>query len=363
MLLVVMSFAACSSDDAEGNGSAGAGAGAVGGTSAGGSSASGGAAGGLGGSGAGTAGTGGAGGTAGSAASGGAAGTGGGAMGVPYGHVVPADVGVTIGIGVVAPAPSQSYSGPLTITSPTVIENVVIDGCVRVEADDVTLRNVVVNCDGLYPIRATGHDNLVVEHSKIHCTSNSKLFMIDDHTNVTVSKNELTGCEDFFFVGGTVDGLSVEYNYMHALNLTSESHADGFQIGEASQTTGTITIRGNYIDPEADGGKTDVVFATNYAENEIFISDNFFAIWGLRTLRCGGDSRCEIRTNVYEQAFEEMEQPGQNGKLLFMMSSSPKAHVFECNRLEDGSFVPEFQDGVDRVSGATHITTGCPELP
>ena len=34
----------------------------------------------------------------------------------PYGHVVPEDVGVTIGPGVIAPMPTVTYTGPTTIT-------------------------------------------------------------------------------------------------------------------------------------------------------------------------------------------------------------------------------------------------------
>ena len=248
----------------------------------------------------------------------------------------------------------------MTVTSPAVIENVVINGCLEVNSDDVTIRNVVINCNGLYPVKATGHKNLTIEYSTIKCSSMSKVFLVQDYQNMTVSRNEITGCEDFFFVGGKVDGLNVTYNYMHTLNLTSDAHADGFQVGEASATTGQITIRGNHIDPDATGGKTDVMFATTHAKNQIVIEDNFFAIWGLKTLRCGGDSQCLVKHNVFAQGFQQMNQPGWNGKLLFMMATSAKPSSFVCNRLEDGSLVVEMDSGVDRVAGADHVVTGCP---
>ena len=353
----------CGSDDPAASGAGGsAGLGGSAGSASGGSAGTG-----VGGNaGSGGAGGGGAGGTAGSgtggAAGGGAGGSGGSTSG-PYGHVVPADVGVTIGAGAGVPAPTTPYAGPLTITAPTTLKDVTIDGCLEIASDDVTLDNVTIDCNGLYPVKATGHKNFTLSHSTISCGSNSKVFLIDNQQSVTISKNEITGCEDFFYVNGDVDGLLVEYNYMHSLNLTPSSHADGFQIGEAATTTGAIALRGNYIDPDASGGKNDVLFATNFAENAITVEDNFFAIWGLRTLRCGGNAQCTVRTNVYAQAFENMIQPGFNGKLLFFYGSSPKTHSFECNRLADGSFVQEMEGGVDRVAGATHVTTGCPAFP
>ncbi|HMR04400.1 MAG TPA: right-handed parallel beta-helix repeat-containing protein [Polyangiaceae bacterium] len=340
----------CSGDDSSSSASGGtAGTGGTGG----------GAGGAAGSSGAGTGGTAGASGSGAAAGAGGAGGAGG-ATGKPYGHVQPSDVGVSLGSGVTGAEPTSVYSGPMTVTSPAVIENVVINGCLVVDSDDVTIRNVVINCNGLYPVKATGHKNLTIEYSTIKCGSMSKVFLVQDYQDMTVNRNEITGCEDFFFVGGQVDGLNVTYNYMHTLNLTPASHADGFQIGEASATTGQITVRGNYIDPDAAGGKTDVIFATNQAKNQIVIEDNFFAIWGLKTLRCGGEAQCFVKHNVFAQGFQQMNQPGWNGKLLFMAATSPNPSSFVCNRLEDGSLVVEMDSGVDRVGGADHVITGCP---
>lgn len=312
----------------------------------------------------GSAGAGAAGGTGGAAA--GAGGTAGGTSGtnpfegIPYGHVIPADVGQWIGVGVVAPEPTETYSGSTDIDAPTTIENVIIDGCLRITASDVTLRNVIINCDGIYPVRADDAQNLTVEYSQINCGSFSKVFLINDYQNVTVSKSETTGCEDIFFVGGDVDGMAVRYNYFHDLNLTPDSHSDGFQIGEASLTTGAMEIRGNYFNANTPGGKTDIIFATNEAATDILLEDNYFTVWGLRTLRCHNDSQCTVRNNVYEQAFEVL-QPGSVGKLLFILSDSSRDAVFECNRYEDGTFLPEMQENVDRVAGATHVTDDCPE--
>ncbi|MBW2528616.1 MAG: hypothetical protein JRI23_30865 [Deltaproteobacteria bacterium] len=115
-------------------------------------------------------------------------------------------------------------------------------------------------------------------------------------------------------------------------------------------TTGTIQIIGNWIGPEADGGKTDTLFVTNECAANITLEDDFFRIWGLKTLRCGGTTTsCSVRHNVYEQAFEELEPFGSVGKLLLYTGTSSGSQSFVCNRLEDGTLQPEVVDYVARV--------------
>jgi hypothetical protein len=284
----------------------------------------------------------------------------------PYGHVKPSDNGVKLGVGVVAAAPTSAYTGPLRITTSGVIENVVIQGCLEIAADNVTLRNVSIRCGAPYPVLVKNVKKFVIEYSKIQGTSGDKDFYILNSTDVVVRRNDILGGEDFFFVSGPVDGLTVSENYMHALLLSAESHADGFQIGESAATTGTISIRGNYISadppPGLADGITDILFATTNAQNTIVMEDNFFGIFGLKTLRCYGTATCTARRNVYAQGFTVLNQPGAIGKLLFMEVQSPKPAVFECNRLQNGALLSEFEEGVDRVAGTTHIVANCPSF-
>jgi hypothetical protein len=267
----------------------------------------------------------------------------------PYLHVGSTDVGVHIGTGVVAPEPTEMYDGRLTITAPATIENVIIDGCVRIEADGVVLRNVVIRCDDLYPVRVDGANDVRVEHSRIECTSHSKIFLIEDARNLVIQYNDASGCEDFFYINGDVDGLDIAYNYMHHLNLSEESHADGFQIGQAANTTGTITIRGNWFSPDSSGGRNDILFATRQSNTSILLEDNYFAFWGWFTLRCWGESTsCTAIHNVYDTAILEADRGYYNG-------TSSGTHRFECNRLQGGDFPPA--DGVD---GTVPINDGCP---
>lgn len=281
----------------------------------------------------------------------------------PYGHVVPEDVGVTIGVGVVGSVPTEIYSGSTTIDQATTLENVIVEGCLRIVADDVTVRNVIVDCAGLYPIKVEdGSRDFVIEYSRVDCSSTSKAFYFESGApGAQVRSNEIVGCEDFFFVQGDLDGVVVEDNYMHTLVGDSESHADGFQIGEASLATGAVHIRGNYIDPDnPEVGKTDIIFGTNFSEVDLLIEDNYFEPWGHYTMRCGGEAtRCMIRNNVYGPAFDNVEQY----LLLANAQAPPAPSEFCCNRYSNGGLVEEFFEGQDLVLGAEHWVEGCPAMP
>ena len=278
----------------------------------------------------------------------------------PYGHVTPADVGVTIGAGVLGPEPTELYSGPSTITSPGLIENVVFDGCLRIASDDVTIRNSIIDCGGLYPIKVEGGSrNFTIEHSRLICGSSSKIFYFESGApNARVAFNEASGCQDFFYIQGDLDGVEVIGNYLHTLIGSSSAHADGFQIGEASIATGLIHIRGNYFDPNNEQiGKTDLVFATNSSQAHLVIEDNFIMPWGHYTLRCGGlSTACTIRNNVFSQSFAGVEQ-----RLLLVNASAPSMPAaFCCNRYAGGEFIEEYFGATDLILGAEHVTEGCP---
>jgi hypothetical protein len=245
---------------------------------------------------------------------------------------------------------------------PTTIENVVVDGCLRIAADGVTLRNTSIECGGLYPIKVeNGSRDFRIEYSRVDCSSSSKAFYFESGApNAYVGRNEVIGCEDFFFVQGDLDGVVVADNYMHTLVGGPSSHADGFQIGEASPATGALVIRGNYIDPDnPDIGRTDIVFGTNFSRVDLLVEDNYLEPWGHYTMRCGGEAtRCTIRNNVYGPGFEKVEQH----LLLANSTSPPSPSEFCCNRYAGGALVEEFFEGQDLVHGAEHWTIGCPSM-
>jgi hypothetical protein len=266
--------------------------------------------------------------------------------GAAYEHVTPSDVGQKIGMGVIDSVPTEEYTGPSRITSPTTIENKVIDSCLRIESDDVTIRNSQVNCGGLYPIQVkNGSQNFVFEYNEVQCTSRSKMFyFVSGAPNAQVRYNHGVGCDDFFYMNGNLEGVNVAYNYLHTTTAVPDSHSDGFQIGTPGPAYGTFTIKGNYFDPNnPDAGETGLVFSSN-SDASVIVENNRIFPWGYYTLRSnGGEPQMVARNNVFSSE-EETE-----GVTIVLGGN----WNLSCNRYEDGSFPS------DSILGG-NVTTNCP---
>lgn len=265
---------------------------------------------------------------------------------LPSEYVTPGDVGVTIGIGVIAAAPTVHVGGQRITTDGTLLENVIVDGCVTVEADNVTIRNVVINCAGFYPIKAseaTVRTGLSIHHTQINGLIDSKLFLFNNITGVVVADNELVGGDDTVFADGDLDGFVFTRNYRHDPLGDETSHLDGFQLGEFGVTTGAMEISYNYFDEIPDNiGVTDLIFATNFAEVDIAVNGNFIAIHGYYTLRAYNTATLTVTGNTI--------QAGVNRVALL---NSPGPHYFACNFFDDGSPVTAAD-----VAGGGSVTYG-----
>jgi len=321
-----------------------------------------------------------------------------GVTGVPYGHVTPADAGVTIGVGVVGPVPTVEYTGSCTPAAGTTIENVVINNCgtLRIENPNITLRNVIAtfNNSSFFGVfvdgrSGTGGDasGFTVEYSRIEQrNADGKLFgsfssgpsNMGNHRNWTIKNSELIGGYDWHYIEGDLDGFLVENNYYHDLSADPASgvHADGFQISEANHTTGQMTIRGNYFDPNNSVGKTALLFSTgndSINQTHILWESNFIPIWGAYTIWCADSDFCIARYNVYRQDFrtklgnrttrsggESDSYP--NCAYLVELENAPFT-TYRCNRYEDGDFIENQWVCVEGGGKLTHDVSGCPSYP
>jgi hypothetical protein len=265
---------------------------------------------------------------------------------VPDDYVTPDDVGVTIGVGVIGPVPTTVVASQKITVDGTLLEDVVVDGCVTIEADNVTIRNVVINCAGYYPIKASeseARSGLNIHHSRINGLIDAKLFLFNNITNVRIADNELLGGDDTVFADGDLDGFVFTRNYRHDPRGDASSHLDGFQLGEFGVTTGDMEISYNYFDEIPDNiGVTDLVFATNFAEVNIAVTGNYIAQHGWYTLRAYNKARLDVRNNTI--------QAGVNRVALL---DSPGPHYFACNFFDDGSPVTP-----DDIAGSTGLTFG-----
>lgn len=249
---------------------------------------------------------------------------------LPSDYVTPDDVGVTIGVGVIAPAPTVHVGSQTLDTDGELLENVIVDGCVTVTADNVTIRNVVVNCDGYYPIKANEpgvQSGLNIHHSRIRSTFDTKLFLLNGITDVTIADNELVGGDDTVFADGNLDGFVFTRNYRHDPLGDETSHLDGFQLGEFDVTTGDFEISYNYFDEIPDGiGVTDLVFATNFSEMHIDIIGNYISEHGWYTLRAYNEATFTVEDNTIDV-----------GVPWVALLESPGPHHFACNFFTNGT--------------------------
>lgn len=249
---------------------------------------------------------------------------------LPGEYVTPDDLGVTIGVGVVGPVPTTRVGSQKLTVDGALLENVIVDGCVTIEADNVTIRNVVINCGGYYPIKADEsvvRTGLNIHHSQVNGLRDTKLFKINDITNVTIADNELVGGDDTVFADGELDGFTFTRNYRHDPLGDSSTHLDGFQLGEFEVTTGELEISYNYFGEIPDGiGVTDLIFATNDSEMHINVIGNYIAAHGWYTLRAYNLAELTVINNTIEA--------GVNWAALL---NSPGPHHFACNFFTDGA--------------------------
>ncbi|WP_432482803.1 right-handed parallel beta-helix repeat-containing protein [Kineococcus esterisolvens] len=168
-------------------------------------------------------------------------------LGIPEGFPGPHDTGVPLGA-VLQP------SGPLTITEDgRVVENLDVDGCVSVKADDVVLRNVRIRCGHQQrAIVIEGSDrNLLVEDSEIDGLGSTEIA-------VGWSGYTLRGVEVHDVVDGPRlgSGVTVEDSWIHDMVRVGDLHSDALQ---SNGGTG-IVVRGNTLVP-TDTGTGDVLNA------------------------------------------------------------------------------------------------------
>jgi hypothetical protein len=263
----------------------------------------------------------------------------------------------------------------LTITTDgTLVENVVIDGCMKVQADDVTFRNVIINCTSgaFYAANFDLGDRGVLEYSKVQMSTPGKVVRIssEDITGFghQIRRNEIIGGEDFMWMNKN-EGLVIEYNYVHDSDGDAASHSDGFQFSNENQATSFILIRGNYFDYFGTASPNETFW--NHGTYDITVESNFFMPFGGRGIgRCStlGPGRCDIKNNVYSNLFYDALATGDYqgssiwSAVAFWANAIPNGSTYRCNRYEDGNFMED--EWISSENGTmTHDTTGCPSYP
>ena len=140
--------------------------------------------------------------------------------------------------------PPLTASESLTIKeNNALVENLDIDGCIKVEANNVTIRNVRIDCSGLYGINiVSGYIGTLIEDVEILGMQSSGILGSEftlRRANIHDSGGDA--------IKPTRNAL-IEDSWFHRLGYITDSHSDGVQMVSGEN----VTMRGNNFDMPYD---------------------------------------------------------------------------------------------------------------
>lgn len=146
----------------------------------------------------------------------------------------------------VRPGVVLTDSGSLTIDEPgTVIEGLRVKGRIVVNADDVVIRDTLVEGGGAhYPIRISrGVKNVLIEYVEVHNDPGGGIGIFFNSGSGTVRYANIHTATDGIRV--QADDVTIEHSYIHSLKRISGGHHDSIQIRSGAN----VVIRGNSLLP------------------------------------------------------------------------------------------------------------------
>lgn len=184
-------------------------------------------------------------------------------MGIPRGWPAPRTTG--------AYGSLRPMKGRTITRDGTVIENREVTGDLRIEADDVVIRNVLIETDGYFGVLVTGR-RLSIERSTIIGTAPWTVAGLAAHEGGTFVANriEVRGSEDGVILG---DNSTLKNSLVHGLAGEPSSHFDSVT---ADGSTGWRIHHNTLLNPH---GKTAVVWVGDdrYGTSAGVLSDNYLA--------------------------------------------------------------------------------------
>ena len=177
-------------------------------------------------------------------------------------------------------------TGNITVSTPgRVIENRKINGCITIQADNVTIRNSEINCDGKTGIKnwTQGHTGLLVERTEIECGHKPGQTGISDR-NYTIRRSEVFGCENNLWAESNV---VIENSYIHdpiPCCGPAQPHTDSVQLpnGGSNITIRHNRIYGGYLS-QSNFGNSAITMGN---ASGVLVNDNILAGGGY-TIYCG----------------------------------------------------------------------------
>ncbi len=141
-------------------------------------------------------------------------------------------------------ASEMTASGSIVITTPgTIIEGLFVTGSISVQADDVIIRDSIIQSDSYFGVRADfGAQNLLVENVEI--THALAAGITGSNYTLQNSRIHEMGADAI----KVYDNVVVKNNYIRHLGTEPGSHADGIQMTRGSN----VVIQNNTIDMPHD---------------------------------------------------------------------------------------------------------------
>lgn len=146
----------------------------------------------------------------------------------------------------VRPGVTLTDSESLVIDEPgTVIEGLRVRGRIEVRADDVVIRDTLVEGGGThYPIRiGRGVKNVLIEHVEVHNEPGGGICIFFNSGSGTVRYANIHTATDGIRI--QADDVTIEHSYIHDLKRIDGGHHDSIQIRSGHR----VTIRGNSLLP------------------------------------------------------------------------------------------------------------------
>ncbi len=243
--------------------------------------------------------------------------------------MTPGSIGSTVG----PPSePSAVYDGPTEITADgTVIDGMVIEGCLAIRANSVTIRNSVIQCGDRFPVESRGASGLVVERTRISCSGESwAAFHVED-TQFSLNGLEVTNCGDPLYISGWMGSSRITNTVMWHPVLGAGAHYDGIQIGSSVPVDGSLLVEGNWFAADGPGCCYNAAIFVTDGNLDVTIRNNWIdGRYGYYPVRCYTTSRCRVEGNVSGPIVEH-----------FVLAASSNPVVVRCNVLENGSPIPD----------------------
>lgn len=182
----------------------------------------------------------------------------------------------------------------------TVVDGLHVRGTVTITADDVVIRNTLIQTDtSLYPLKVDEASDVLIEDVEIDAMGGTGIGIFFSRGSGTVRRVDIHSAEDGIRIEG--DDVVVESSYIHDLHRQPDGHHDAIQIRRGDN----VVIRGNtllpYVEATNDPMNAAIQIGSLLGDDRItglVVVDNYMD-GGNYTINGGG--RDEVESAVYRE--------------------------------------------------------------